>query len=137
MFPSHDTKLLEECYNYVWGFGDENTTTGVVPTHTYAQDGTYTVTLTVAFASDSASYDEIETWDWDFDSDNDGETDSTVQNPTHGYAEDGFYTVSLTVYESDGVSDTMTKADHITVTTANNAPHRPVKISLLKERQMP
>ncbi|KAF5433260.1 PKD repeat-containing protein, partial [Candidatus Methanophagaceae archaeon] len=32
---------------YAWEFGDGNTGTGMSPTHTYAQDGTYTVTLTV------------------------------------------------------------------------------------------
>jgi PKD repeat protein len=119
--------LLEECYNYVWNFGDANTATGVTPTHTYAQDGTYTIILTVAFACDLTSYDGIAAWDWDFD--NDGVTDSTEQNPTYEYAEDGVYTVKLTVYESDGVSDTMTKADYITVTKANNAPYEPANPS--------
>jgi PKD repeat protein len=32
---------------YEWDFGDENIATGVAPTHTYAQDGTYTITLKV------------------------------------------------------------------------------------------
>jgi PKD repeat protein len=71
--------LNEECYSYVWGFGDANTATGVPPTHTYAQDGTYNVTLTVAFACDSTSYDGIEARGWDFD--NDGVTDSTERTP--------------------------------------------------------
>jgi hypothetical protein len=33
--------------SYEWNFGDSNTGTGVNPTHTYTQDGTYTVTLIV------------------------------------------------------------------------------------------
>jgi len=33
--------------SYAWNFGDGNTSTVVNPTHTYAQNGTYTVTLTV------------------------------------------------------------------------------------------
>jgi PKD repeat protein len=33
--------------SYAWDFGDEATETGVNPTHTYAQNGTYTVTLNV------------------------------------------------------------------------------------------
>jgi PKD repeat protein len=79
--------------------------------------------LTVTFTDNSASHDGIVTWNWDFD--NDGVTDSTEQNPTQVYAEDGVYTVSLKVTESDGDSDTMTKTDYITVTTANNAPYVP------------
>jgi len=33
--------------SYEWDFGDGNTSTGVSPTYTYAQNGTYTVTLNV------------------------------------------------------------------------------------------
>ena len=32
---------------YEWVFGDGNTSSGLNPTHIYAQNGTYTVTLTV------------------------------------------------------------------------------------------
>ena len=141
--------------SYLWTFGDGNNATGVTPTHTYTQNGIYTVTLTVtdndgvtntsattatiadtepvadftatptsglrpltaAFTDASTSHDGIEAWNWDFDSD--GETDSTVQNPAHVYAEEGVYTVCLTVTESDGDSDTMTKADYIIVTEVN------------------
>jgi len=34
-------------YSYEWDFGDENTSTGENPTHTYRADGSYTVSLTV------------------------------------------------------------------------------------------
>jgi len=33
--------------NYLWDFGDGNTTTGVTSDHAYSEDGNYTVTLTV------------------------------------------------------------------------------------------
>ncbi|MBU0623265.1 MAG: PKD domain-containing protein [Candidatus Thermoplasmatota archaeon] len=33
--------------SYEWAFGDGGTATGVIATHTYAADGTYTITLTV------------------------------------------------------------------------------------------
>lgn len=36
---------------YVWNFGDGNTATGVSPTHTYLNDGVYTVTVTVKTAA--------------------------------------------------------------------------------------
>ncbi len=36
-----------EIVEYDWDFGDGNTDTGATPSHTYAEEGTYTVTLTV------------------------------------------------------------------------------------------
>ena len=36
----------QDALTYSWNFGDGNTGTGVSPTHTYADDNTYTVTLT-------------------------------------------------------------------------------------------
>jgi PKD repeat protein len=51
------------------------------------------------------------------------------QNPTHEYTEEGVYTVSLKVTESDGDSDTMTKANYITVTKVNNPPFKPDNLS--------
>jgi len=72
--------------------------------------------LTVQFNDSSVSYDGIIAWEWDFNGD--GIVDSNEQNPTHTYDEAGTYTVSLTVHESDGDSDTETKEDYITVTSA-------------------
>lgn len=37
----------QDSLSYLWDFGDGNTATGLNPTHTYADNGTYTVTLTV------------------------------------------------------------------------------------------
>jgi PKD repeat protein len=79
--------------------------------------------LTVNFTDKTTSHDGIEAWNWDFN--NDGVIESTEQNPTYVYAEEGIYTVSLTVTESDGDSDTVTKADYITVTKINSAPYAP------------
>jgi PKD repeat protein len=79
--------------------------------------------LTVNFTDKTTSHDGIEAWNWDFN--NDGVIESKEQNPTYVYAEEGIYTVSLTVTESDGDSDTVTKADYITVTKINSAPYAP------------
>jgi PKD repeat protein len=40
---------------YEWDFGDGDRGTGVAPTHTYAQDGTYTVALTVTDNDDETN----------------------------------------------------------------------------------
>ena len=70
--------------------------------------------LTVRFTDTSTSRDGITAWEWDFESD--GIVDSTEPNPIHVYDQDGKYTVTLRVYESDGDSDTETKAHYVTVT---------------------
>lgn len=44
------TNLSTGATNYLWRFGDGNTSTQISPTHVYAQSGTYTITL-VAFDS--------------------------------------------------------------------------------------
>ncbi|HID43815.1 MAG TPA: PKD domain-containing protein, partial [Archaeoglobaceae archaeon] len=78
--------------------------------------------LTVQFTDLSNSYDGIVVWEWDFDGDGitdvSGGIESMAQNPTWTYTEAGTYTVSLTVYEADGDSDTETKTDYISVTSA-------------------
>ncbi len=45
--------------SYLWDFGDGNTSTEFEPTHTYAQDGTYTVTLTAS--NDCGSVSQTQT----------------------------------------------------------------------------
>ena len=70
--------------------------------------------LTVRFTDTSTSRDGITSREWDFDSD--GVVDSAETNPIHMYDQDGTYTVTLRVYESDGDSDTETKAHYVTVT---------------------
>ncbi len=43
---------------YFWDFGDGNTSTEGEPTHTYAQDGTYTVTLTALNSCGSSTFSQ-------------------------------------------------------------------------------
>lgn len=74
----------------------ENTTTGAVP-------------LAVRFTDTSSG--SLTGWIWSF---GDGTT-STEPNPVHTYVSPGTYTVFLTVVGASG-SDTVTKADLITVT---------------------
>ncbi|MEM6630148.1 MAG: discoidin domain-containing protein [Bacteroidota bacterium] len=44
---------------YAWNFGDGNTGSGVSPSHTYQNSGSYTATLTVSDASENSSSTEI------------------------------------------------------------------------------
>ncbi len=72
--------------------------------------------LTVQFSDESSG--NITSWAWDFNGD--GVSDATGQNPAYEYTQAGSYTVSLTV--SDGTNtDTETKTDYITVTSALEA----------------
>src|SRR5207249_7346568 len=44
-----------DALTYAWSFGDAGTAAGAKPSHTYANNGTYTVTLTVTDARGTAS----------------------------------------------------------------------------------
>lgn len=108
----------------LWDFGDGETSTKINPTHTYAEDGDYTVTLTATAAvgansdmmSKTISVLEVNpTANFTFEIDDktvtfsntseravsyawdfgDGET-STEENPIHFYAEYGEYSITLT-----------------------------------------
>lgn len=50
---------IDDPTDYLWDFGDGNTSTDANPTHTYAANGTYTVTLTVS--NSIGSDDEVKT----------------------------------------------------------------------------
>jgi PKD repeat protein len=130
-FTDTSTGIIDE---WLWDFGDGNTSTSQNPSHTYAADGDYTVTLTIFNQSGSLSHDEtvsvavppvadfsfdasgldvtftdlssgtVDSWLWDF---GDGST-STAQNPGHAFVAGGAYTVSLTVTNAGG-QDTMNR----------------------------
>ena len=119
---------------WLWDFGDGETSDEQNPTHTYSEADDYLVTLTVTnakgtdstsmfvnlevqpeanFAFEQDEFDGVFTdtstgnptsWDWDF---GDGGT-SDEQNPRHTYGALGTYTVKLTVSNSVG-SDIVTK----------------------------
>jgi len=72
-----------------------------------------TAPLEVQFTDKSEG--DIDDWEWDFD--NDGTVDNTEQNPTYTYTSAGEYSVSLKV-TGPGGSDTETKIDYITVSSA-------------------
>ncbi len=46
-------------FSYSWDFGDGNTSTGLSPTHIYANDGSYTVTLTATNACGSITTTQV------------------------------------------------------------------------------
>ncbi len=122
--------------NWLWDFGDGNTSTMQNPSHTYTAAGNYTVCLTVtdACGSDSSCTsvtvvncpDPVSVWSSsannlvvDFtDASTTANTisnwlwdfgdgnTSTTQNPSHTYATDGNYTVCLTVTDACGTDST-------------------------------
>jgi len=134
--------------NWLWDFGDGNTSTQQNPTHTYATDGNYTVCLTAVTAcgvdstcatvnvvicnNPTAAFTETNN-DPAFDFTDgssttgnvtyswdfgDGNT-STMQNPSHTYIDNGTYTVTLTITDDCG-SDTFTM--DVTVTNGCTDP---------------
>jgi serine protease len=96
--------------SYSWTFGDGNSASGEIVSHTYANDGTYTVTLTVTDNdgdSDSTSQQvTVEAIPDDDDDDDDGETGTVsvgsiaVQVRARGPWRNG--EAFVTVVDSDG-----------------------------------
>ena len=120
--------------NYVWDFGDGNTSTMQNPVHTYAMYGTYQVCLSitddcgtdssctqvtlvcpapsVAFSSTTsllvASFMDGSSGSGTLNyvwNFGDGNT-STIQNPVHTYAMDGIYQVCLSIVDDCGSDST-------------------------------
>ena len=118
--------------NWLWDFGDGNTSTVENPSHTYAASGNYTVCLTTVTAcgvdsscalinviicsNPNATFTETNN-DPSFDFTDGSTTTGTVtyawdfgdgntsvqQNPTHTYVDNGTYTVWLTITDDCGV----------------------------------
>lgn len=135
--------------NWLWDFGDGNTSTQQNPTHTYAATGVYTVCLTTVTAcgADSscttvnvtvcsnptaAFTDTNNDPSFDFTDGStttgvvtyswdfgDGNT-STQQNPSHTYVDNGTYTVTLIITDDCGVDSVQTTV------TVNNGCTDPV-----------
>ncbi len=131
--------------DWLWDFGDGNTSAERNPNHIYAAAGEYTVSLTVSNVSSSdvasttlgvalpptASFSHwtdaltvdflntssgtIDSYLWDF---GDGNT-STSQHPQHTFAAEGAYTVTLTVNNVSN-SVTHTEAIHVAATPTAN-----------------
>gem|GEM_PF-400953 len=132
--------------DWIWDFGDGNTSTQQNPTHTYSNPGTYNVTLIVSNGN-TACMDELtqviqitnptadfsanqtlgcRDLDVTFTNLSSGTTQhiwsfgdgatSTDYDPTHTYTTPGIYDVTLIVADSFGCVDTIVKPDYITVT---------------------
>jgi len=123
---------------YSWDFGDGNTSTEENPTHSYSNDGNFTVVLTATgdggensiskiitvaypapvanFTMDKTEAMEGETITFTNSSENatsyswdfGDDKTSTDENPTHSYLTEGTYTVELTA-TGDGGSKSITK----------------------------
>lgn len=83
---------------------------GEAPVAGFSADVTELFTGAVVTFTDMSTNEPTE-WAWNFGD----QTASTEQNPTHIYNEAGVYTVSMTASNETG-SNTVTKADYITVT---------------------
>lgn len=55
------TNQSSNAYTYNWNFGDNTTSTAVNPSHTYTQNGTYTVTLTVTGPCGTTTFTQVVT----------------------------------------------------------------------------
>lgn len=128
-----NTSTMGGGIQYLWNFGDGNTSTAINPTHNYAASGTYTVCL-IAFdgcgadttcqpvtisctvpvvnysyslSALTATFTNLSTSAFSTPAYlwdfGDGQT-STLQNPTHVYDTAGTYTVCLTVSDSCNTS---------------------------------
>jgi len=126
-----DGSASTQADSLTWDFGDGNTGTGIMPSHTYTVDSTYIVCLsahsncnidvvcdtmdvcdsiggnfTTIMTGFNAAFTDVSSgtpvsWNWNF---GDGNT-STVQNPSHTYLSvDSTYTVTLTVFNYCGDS---------------------------------
>lgn len=124
--PSH-TYTLADTYTValtVSGPGGSSTETKIdyiivsepAPVADFSADPTSGLApLEVNFTDQSTG--AIDTWAWDFDEDS--IIDSTEQNPSYIYSTPGDYTVDVTLTVSGpGGSDSVTKTDYITITTA-------------------
>src|SRR5439155_1492169 len=126
-----------DALTYAWDFGDGATGSGAKPTHSYADNGPYSVTRTVsdthsatsapgtttcsalscAFTDGSTDADgQVTAWSWSF---GDGGT-ATSQNPSHTYAAGGTYTVTLTVTDNQGATGSTSKS--VAVAAPNKPP---------------
>ncbi|MEN7548787.1 PKD domain-containing protein [Rapidithrix thailandica] len=129
--------------DWLWDFGDGNTSTKQNPTHVYEKPGIYTVKLKVTDSNGCTdqktrtNYVQVIGPDIKFTASHTGNdysfTDATAsgapltswkwnfgdgstsntQNPTHTYTTEGVYEVSLTVTDLDGCSRTLTKTNFI------------------------
>ncbi len=85
--------------NYLWGFGDETTDTGVSPTHAYLQQGIYPVTLSVTDNGGNTGVDT--TWVWIDESADPPDTPSITGPPSGIPGEEYEYNILTTDANGD------------------------------------